>query len=156
MFGVIALGAGAVLSLLPANYNWSGVCSAGAAILGALDLTFDLSNRARAHSLMKRRYFELLGDLADSTKTPREVEAYLHRYSADEEPAYHALLAASWNAAQDMIYGDDALEYDIPKWHRRFQNFVRREGVRYKLKNETNNVFPSERSAPPSFLASQP
>ncbi len=64
MFLVIALGAAALTDALPRLlYSALGVsidgaaikeiCAASAAIIAALDLTFDLSNRARAHSMMK-------------------------------------------------------------------------------------------------------
>jgi hypothetical protein len=67
MFLVIALGAAALADALPKVFGVllsvelngdfiKEVCAAGAAIIAALDLTFDLSNRARAHSMMKRRY----------------------------------------------------------------------------------------------------
>jgi hypothetical protein len=137
MFGVIVFGAGAVVDLLAVDQaaTWfKGLLGAGAAILGALDLAFDLSNRARAHSLMKRRYFELLADVAEGRKPVTEAQACLNRYSADEEPAYHALLLASWNAAQEMIYGDGAYEYDISAWDRFWQNVWRFEGKKYPLK----------------------
>jgi len=136
MFGVIAFGAGAVasvameitdLALLPSAF------AAFAAILGALDLTFDLSNRARAHSLMKRRYFELLAEVESGERSVVEADARIHRCSAEEEPAYHALLIASWNAAQEMVYGDEAEKYEIPRTHRWLQNFRRFEGRQYQL-----------------------
>jgi len=59
-FTVIALGPAALVDILPytnpnhASVGFKEVFAAGAAIIAALDLTFDLSNRAREHSLMKR------------------------------------------------------------------------------------------------------
>jgi hypothetical protein len=137
MFGVIVFGAGAAVDLLAASqeaYWLKGLLGAGAAILGVIDLAFDLSNRARAHSLMKRRYFELLADVVEGRKPTIKAQACLNRYSADEEPAYHTLLLASWNAAQEMSYGDGAYEYDISAWDRFWQNVWRFEGKKYPLK----------------------
>lgn len=131
MFGVVLTGAGAISGLfdwLPSISTWFG---AVAALLGAADLAFDLSNRARTHSLMKRRYFELMADMRDGFKTADEAEACTHRFSADEEPAFHALLMASWNAAQEMVYGASAAKLKIPAWHRWFQNVFRFEGTNY-------------------------
>ena len=136
MFGVVALGAGAVATFTQgiAGLNWlDSAMAALAAVLGALDLTFDLSNRARAHALMKRRYFELLADVADERRDLRDAEACLHRYAADEEPAYHAIICISWNAAQEMVYGDEAYQFSIPWHHRIFQNFWRFGGVKYNV-----------------------
>lgn len=134
MFGIIIAGAGAVSGLfeqLVPNFNI--ICGTIAAVLGAADLAFDLSNRARAHALMKRRFFELLSDLRDGQKTIAHVEACAHRYSADEEPAYHALLMGSWNAAQRSVYGDRAELLEIPLLHRLLQNFWRFEGRDYPI-----------------------
>jgi hypothetical protein len=99
----------------------------------AFDLTADLSNRARTHALMKRRYFELLADLTAGLKSPAEVEAQMHRCSADEEPAFHALLMVSWNAAQEMVYGSHADAYKIPPLHRLLKNIRRYWQAKYQL-----------------------
>lgn len=129
LFFVIVAGTGAVVDVIATSAIAKGVLGAVAAALAALDLTFDLSNRARMHALMKRRYFELLADLAERKKTADEVEACIHRYSADEEPAYHALLRDSWNAAQQMVYGDEAQHLPLPWHHRWFMNWLRFNGT---------------------------
>jgi hypothetical protein len=137
MFGVIALGAGAVAAVaaklgIP---DWaSPLFGAGAAILGALDLTFDLSNRARCHALMKRRYFELLADVESGARPLLDAEACIYRFAADEEPAYHALLVTSWNAAVGTVYGDDEGKCDVPWLHRLLQNIWRFESAEYPPK----------------------
>lgn len=130
MFLIIALGAAAITDLFP----WPWVRSAFAAlaaISAAFDLTADLSNRARAHALMKRRYFELLADLAADKRKISEIEECMHRFSADEEPAFHALLLISWNAAQEMVYGDEAKMYKIPPCHRALKNIRRYSESKY-------------------------
>ena len=136
MFAVIGLGAAAILDLAP--HGWSAPakeCAAAlAAMIAAADLAFDLSNRARAHSLMKRRYFELLADLQEGAKTAEQALACAHRYSADEEPAFHALLASSWNAAQEMEYGDAAHAYAIPGTHLFWKNLRRYSGEKYQIR----------------------
>jgi hypothetical protein len=144
MFAVIALGAGALIDVFPremSGYNIGSlvkqVFAALAALIAALDLTFDLSNRARTHSMMKRRYFELIADVVEKKRTLIEACACLNRYSADEEPAYHALLISSWNAAQEMVYGEEALCYDIPTRHLLFKNICRYVGEHYRMKPKT-------------------
>ncbi|WP_434722784.1 hypothetical protein [Mesorhizobium sp. RIZ17] len=132
MFGVIISGAGAVSALFAGVPYVNLVLGTLAAVIGAADLAFDLSNRARTHSLMKRRYFELLSDLRDGQKTVAQAEACAHRFSADEEPAYQALLMGSWNAAQQMVYGNEAELLSIPRAHRWLQNFWRYEGTEYQ------------------------
>ncbi|MGX9574353.1 hypothetical protein [Mesorhizobium sp. f-mel] len=140
MFGVIIAGAGAVSGLFQQYPLVNPILGAVAAILGAADLAFDLSNRARTHALMKRRYFELLSDLRDGQKTVDQVEACTHRYSADEEPAYQALLMGSWNAAQQMVYGSRAELLRIPAMHRCLQNFWRFEGTEYSYRDDVNQI----------------
>lgn len=138
MFAVIMLGAGALIDVLPKSSEPHGtmglkeLLTAGAAAIAALDLTFDLSNRARTHSLMKRRYFELIADMASGDKTPEQVDACLERFNADEEPAYHAVVATSYNAAQEMVYGKEAYSYNISAFHLIFKNFWRFGGTTFK------------------------
>jgi hypothetical protein len=116
MFFVIALGAAALTDVLPRLLNLaSGItidtalvkelCAAGAAVLAALDLTFDLSNRARSHAMMRRRYFELLAKVRAAKMTPAEAMVCLDEFSADEEPPYHVLHLICWNEAQRSVYG---------------------------------------------------
>lgn len=127
MFLIIVLGAAAVTDLIgssPLAHIAKAIFAACAVVFAAADLTADLSNRARCHALMKRRYFEMLADLITNKKA-MDIEALMHRCSADEEPAFHALLASCWNAAQEMVYGKHADAYDIPWWHKRCQNLVR-------------------------------
>ena len=89
MFAVIALGATATMDLAPQNWGHIGIGLSAtlSGLIAALDLTFDLSNRARSHSLMKRRYFELLSDFAEGRKSAEEVQGCMNRFAADEEPA---------------------------------------------------------------------
>ena len=132
MFAIIVLGAAAVTDLL--NAPWiKGAFAAFASVFAAIDLTADLSNRARTHALMKRRYFELLADLTVGDKSPADIEASMHRCSADEEPAFHALLAASWNAAQEMVYGSTADQYKIPYLHNLLKNVRRYGQAKYRV-----------------------
>lgn len=145
MFLVIALGTGALTDLLPKLVSYmtvrygSGlevdaglvkeVCAAGAAILAALDLTFDLSNRARAHAMMRRRYFELLAKVRGEKLSPEEAEVCLDEFSADEEPLYHVLHLVCWNEAQRSVYGKAALQFPIGWLSDCFKNWWRRPGA---------------------------
>jgi hypothetical protein len=146
MFLVIALGAAALTDALPRLLNSAfgisidgsaikEICAASAAIIAALDLTFDLSNRARAHSMMKRRYFELLADLREEQKTPEQVRVCLERFSADEEPMYRVLYLACWNSAQMTVFGRTAKRFDISFLGNLFKNWVRRPSATYPVVN---------------------
>lgn len=146
MFAVIVMGAGALFDAAPKEVHIAAVrigvkesFAALAAVFAALDLTFDLSNRARGHALMKRRYFELLADFNEGKRTLVESQGCLHRFSADEEPAYCALVATSWNAAQEMVFGDDAKKYIVPRCHKIFRNFFRFGTSQYDLAPKPSN-----------------
>jgi hypothetical protein len=146
MFTVIALGTGALIDLLPKEHIIPGTAlsiglkelfAASAAVIAALDLTFDLSNRARAHAMQKRRYFELLAQLNAGEKTPDQVRACIDQYSADEEPPYRVMIFACWNAAQLTVYGKEAHCIDIPLVAGWFKNWFRRPSASYDLKAST-------------------
>ena len=136
MFGVIAFGAAALVDIFPdGEKDWlKAVLSAGAALLGALDLTFDLSNRARNHAFMRRRYFDLLAEVRGGKKTTSEAKVCLERYSGDEEPPYRVLLLACWNLAQAGVYGIDAKGFEITKLGLATKNLFRRPGAMYPVR----------------------
>jgi hypothetical protein len=139
MFAVIALGAGALIDVFPRGLESQGFVglkeafAAGAAIIAALDLTFDLSNRARTHTLMKRRYFDLAADLREGSKTPNQAKACIDRYSADEEPNYRVVLLACYNLAQESVFGDDFERYKISPWALFWMNNVRRPAATFPV-----------------------
>jgi hypothetical protein len=131
MFFVIALSGAALTDILPKMTGidsklTTDVLVATGAILAALDLTFDLSNRARIHSMMKRRYFELLADLRDHHKSPEHVKVCIERFSADEEPQFRVLFLACWNTAQETVYGNKRQRYKIGYFSNLFKNWWRR------------------------------
>jgi hypothetical protein len=74
----------------------------------------------------------LIADLVAGDKTAEQVEACIERFNADEVPAYHALVATSYNAAQEMVYGKDAYSYMIPRFHLACKNFWRFGGRTYR------------------------
>jgi hypothetical protein len=142
MFGVIVLGGAALVDIFPDDKKvWiKGLCSAGAALLGALDLTFDLSNRARLHSMMRRRYYDLIANVREGKITPAEARGYLERYSGDEEPPYRVLLLACWNVAQTSVHGKNAKGFTIPRRALITKNFLRRPGADYPVREPLQSL----------------
>lgn len=132
MFLVIVLGAGALIDVVGRDWT-KDAFAAGAAILAALDLTFDLSNRARAHAMMKRRYFELLAEFAEGRKTAVDCDVCLERFSAEEEPPFHIVHKLSWNAAQESVYGSEAYRFVIPWWRHALRNRLRQPAASLKV-----------------------
>ncbi|MCA1471179.1 hypothetical protein I6F09_25270 [Bradyrhizobium sp. IC3195] len=137
MFAVIALGTAALTDVLPKMLHVASVTidaallkevfAAGAAILAALDLTFDLSNRARSHAMMKRRYYELLASMREGRKTADEARVCLDEFSADEEPPYRILFLTCWNSAQQSVYGEKALRFQVSMTGNLFKNWFRHQ-----------------------------
>jgi hypothetical protein len=142
MFAIIVSGASVILDFIGAIPDFSSVAITAKSlvkaalasitvVLAASDLAFDLSNRARTHSMMKRRYFELLADVLDGDITVESANAKLNRMSADEEPAFHALMSASFNAAQEMVYGGTGGHYKLTRYELFFKNVFRFEGTKF-------------------------
>jgi hypothetical protein len=102
MFGVIAAGAAALVDAMPQMRLVGGVI---AAIFGALDLTFDLSNRARSHAMFRRRYGEIMSQASRAPDELQNFQCKLDELSGEEEPPFHAQLALSAMKAQQATYG---------------------------------------------------
>jgi len=102
MFGVIAAGAAAFVDMWPQMKVWGPII---AVVAGALDLTFDLSNRARAHAMFRRRYSEIVSEATRDPDKLQVLQCKLDELSGEEEPAYHAQLALSAMKAQQQVFG---------------------------------------------------
>lgn len=158
MFLVIALGGAALADIIPklsgvdAKFSTDILVAVGAT-LAAIDLTFDLSNRARMHAMMKRRYFELLADMRDGHKTPEHVRVCLERFSADEEPQFRVLYLACWNVAQVAVYGRHAHRYVIGSFSNFFKNCFRRPASNFDfIDGQTGALIPGKALRQPSSV----
>jgi hypothetical protein len=137
MFLVIVFGTSAVVDIFP-SLPWVKVAlSAAAAVMGALDLTFDLSGRARNHAVMKRRYSDVLTSCLRNADELAVARSSLMELAGEEEPAYHALIALSHNMAESQVYGDDDEHLHVPWHHKKLKNIVRFEGANYSLKSQS-------------------
>lgn len=79
--------------------------------VGALQLVFDFSGRARDHQLLQKRYYDLLSAI-ESKETPAKQDcvawsAELQRIYADEPPTLRALDAIADNQATAALIGGD-------------------------------------------------
>jgi hypothetical protein len=136
MFLVIVLGASAIIDIAP-NYPFLKIAlPAASAVIGAMDLAFDLSNRARIHAVMRRRYSDILNSCLRNPDELAVADANLIELAGEEEPAFHALIAVCHNAAETQVYGDDVEHLKVPLHHRIFQNVLRFEGAQYEMKHQ--------------------
>lgn len=135
MFFVIIFGASAVVDVFPGIHWLKVALSAAAAVMGALDLTFDLSGRARNHAVMKRRYSDLLSSCLRDANEIKRANASLMELAGEEEPPYHALIAVCYNMAETQVYNDDVQHLHVPWHHKMLKNIWRFEGANYRLKS---------------------
>jgi hypothetical protein len=125
MFVVIAAGASAFVDVWPVMKITGPII---AVVAGALDLTFDLSNRARTHAMFRRRYGEILSEASRNPDKLLVLQCKLDELSGEEEPPFHAQLALSAMKAQQATYGE-IRDPCMPRWiYRRLANVWRFDG----------------------------
>ena len=119
MFIVIAAGAATVAAVsrpFGIAPEWFALVST---LIGAANIAFSFSIRARDHDYIRRRYYELLARLvegrADPT-TPIRVHCDMLRVTASEPPPLRALDAIAYNAALDGLGRDTAHRIPI-RWY---------------------------------------
>jgi hypothetical protein len=97
MLGVLLSGSAAFANAV-GHSNWFGLV---AATLGALDLVFSFSHRARDHEVLHRRFTDLAAELRTTPNpTQEEVQRWERRrleIETDEPPTYWALEVSCWN-----------------------------------------------------------
>lgn len=99
MFFVIVFGSAAFASSL----NSPELFGALAAVIGAADLVFSFSHRARDHEILYRRFSEIAADIKQKQKPSEDQLTLWERkrieIEADEPPIYWALEASCDNEA---------------------------------------------------------
>ena len=100
---------------------WHAILGTIITLIGALQLVFDFSGRARTHEILQRRYYDLLGSIEECVDPDAEVRTkimgQIARISGEEPPIYRALEALTYNEATDALYGKDAAhERCTVKW----------------------------------------
>lgn len=130
MFAVILLGASALVETLPPSVRI--LASVLTAALGAIDLVFSLSVRARAHSYLREAYFEIAASLKAGSMNSTKAEAQMLRLAAKEEPIYCALHAHAENWATRAVIGfDKPLSCRVPFWKSFLRNVCRFSGSNF-------------------------
>lgn len=130
MFGVLICGSAAFAG------KWPSLAGAAAAILGALDLVFQFSHKARDHQQLYRRFAELNVDLQsiDLADVPALERATKRRLEieADEPPIYWALDADCDNEVC-VAWGKDknAGLVELTKKQRLLMNFYRFDRAKF-------------------------
>ncbi len=122
-FTIVALGASAAVEL---STTFIGIPNAGVlfggltAIVGAAQLAFDFSGRARKHEELQRKYFALLARVEEE-KTPNEafmarIEVAMAQIGAEEPPVDMYTSARAYNLAVNAKGYERGQMLRIPFW----------------------------------------
>ncbi|MFC5392832.1 hypothetical protein [Bosea vestrisii] len=100
MFAVIVAGAGAGAQISESlgwfDAKWLGIAGA---IIGAIDIAWDISGKARLHATLKRDAVNILERVTSGAEL-EEVRAAIARSHADEPTMMHAVNFMAYNAVQ--------------------------------------------------------
>jgi hypothetical protein len=140
-FATVVGGAGTIVAVtdaMPATWKagiWLGVLIT---IVGALQLVFDFSGRARTHELLQRRYYDVLSRVKEagelSAETCSSLAAEISRISGEEPPTLRALDAVAFNEATDTLWGDDGTPYrlKVSFWQNLTKHLLHHNGVAFE------------------------
>jgi hypothetical protein len=124
---VIILGASALGDLFPA---W-GKAAAGAAtvIAGTLDLVLKLVERARAHAVLREKYFEIDARLQATGASAASAKQAMSALAGKEEPPFMAAHAVAEVWATMSVLGSAAAPCCIPPRRRFLRHWLRQNGA---------------------------
>lgn len=135
MFLVIALGTTSVVGPFGSiAQTYSGVITA---LIGAVDLAFGFSIRARNHAYLRKEYFRIAAAVASRKCKPLDAEAKMMELAADEEPIFMAAHAIAENWAMKAVYGDKKpLPCEIGWLRRQFRHLFLMTDVNFSVKKK--------------------
>ncbi|MDP9836649.1 hypothetical protein J2T09_001394 [Neorhizobium huautlense] len=139
-FLVIAFGASAAADIAAVLEwsNWAKYAGMTAALIGALQLVFDFSGKARDHQSLQRDYYYLLAEIEEYPNADDERlavwQAKMTRIAGDEPPTLRALDAKAYNDALSGLGTFELEKRIVIPWHHRLLGQVWAfEGYDYKL-----------------------
>ena len=117
MVGVLVSGSAAIAALNEAfglGAKWAPVLMLVPTVVGAISVVWGLTNRARDHELLARRFYELAKRINVNQADDEAVEAWrvgILDIRRDEPAVYHALNAECGNAAtQALGFNQDEMQ----------------------------------------------
>lgn len=137
MVGVLLSGSGVVVSL-NSTFGWGSEITTGmalfTALVGAVDVVWGLTHKARDHEVLFRRFFDLAKRIrpheADA-ESFSEWRSNIMEIFADEPATYYALNAECHNAVVQSVGAPREQMQKIGFWPRRLRNLVRYTAVRF-------------------------
>lgn len=118
MFVVVASGT-ATFAWIKAAPFLAGVTT----LAGLLDLVFDISGKARLHASLRRRIYDILAQLEDTSRSLENLREQAVRIYADEPPCMHAVNIIAFNGAMEFLHRPKKYQYKI-EWYQRFFRHV--------------------------------
>ncbi len=92
-------------------------------IAGVIDLVFDVSGKARLHSALRRRIYDVLAQAEDPSRDLAALKEQAARVYADEPPCMHAVHALAYNAAMQAFGRPEKFQFPISNWHRALRHW---------------------------------
>jgi len=133
MLGVILAGSASVADVIPSYPKVLGLIIA---LFGASDLVFGLSDKARDHDFLMRRFCHLMADMRSCSEPTR---AHVDRWQveriqieADEPATYWALEAACFNEATRAFDRNRDDEVHLAWYYRLTKNYFQYDPTRFK------------------------
>ena len=111
MFATIVLGASAV-----APFGHEKPLALLAAMVAAADIAFDFTGRAQRHADLRRRYYELVADVANRGTEAADFKSRYMILSADEPPLYRWAQQIAWR--NTCINQEKVVPAPLPLWKR--------------------------------------
>ena len=96
------------------------------AVVGAISVVWNLTDRARDHEMLARRFYEIAASIDPERANEQKIQRWRNEILGvyEDEPAvYHALNAECYNAATRALgYGEDKLR-QIAWWRHLLRNW---------------------------------
>lgn len=153
-FFVIVGGSGAVATIVRDDAKLALGLAAFAAFSSGVSLAFDPAGRAREHGYLRRRFYELLGEIdrkpEDQTHLA-DLSARLNALYGEERPHLSALNAIAWNETADALYGLEKGPRYAVRWHQSLlRNVLAFSATRFRY--DDSPAARNEGGRPSSFV----
>lgn len=134
MFIIIVAGSTAATDVFP---QLQKVLALLTAALGAMDLVFGLSDKARDHEVLMRKFASLVSQIRRrDSPTQSDIDAWQAErveIEADEPATYWALEAICYNEVADAFDRNPADRVRIPWYYQISKNYVHFDPTRFKF-----------------------
>jgi hypothetical protein len=138
-FSIVIAGTSAaadVFGYIPDSRIWLPF---GIAAIGALQLVYDFSGRARTHEILQRRYFSLMAEIEECVE-PDQLQcakwsAEISRIAGDEPPTLRALDAIADNQATNAMYGGGN-RLKVNMWQSLTRQTLAHNGASFPIKED--------------------